>query len=60
VKIVGLFPEDTHAPIIYPAAVTAETKAADAPAFLDYLKTDAAKALFEKQGFTVLVDQASN
>lgn len=55
VKIVGVFPQDSHAPIIYPAALTAEAKATDAPAFLDYLKTDAARALFEKQGFTVLV-----
>jgi len=54
VKIVGTFPQDTHEPIIYPAALTAEAKAADAAAFLDYLKTDTAKGLFEAQGFTVL------
>ena len=54
VKIVAAFPEDTHEPIVYPAALTAESKAADAPAFLAYLKTDRARALFEEQGFTVL------
>lgn len=54
VKVVGVFPEDSHDPIIYPAAETAEAKSADASAFLDYLKTPAAKTLFEAQGFTVL------
>jgi len=55
VKIVGSFPEDSHPPIIYPAAVTREAKSADARPFLDYLKTIQARPAFEKQGFTVLV-----
>lgn len=54
VRIVGTFPEDTHEPIVYPAALTAEAKATDAAAFLDYLGTDTARGLFEAQGFTVL------
>ena len=54
VKIVGVFPEDSHDPIVYPAALTAESDSADAAALLDYLKTNTARALFEKQGFTVL------
>jgi molybdate transport system substrate-binding protein len=54
VKVVGTFPEDSHAPIIYPAAVTAGTASADAGAFMDFLRTNAAAALFEKHGFTVL------
>lgn len=60
VKIIGTFPEDTHAPIIYPAAETAGAKAADAGAFLKYLHSAKAKALFEAQGFTILVPVASN
>ena len=59
VKVVGVFPEDSHAPIIYPAAQTAEAKSANAGAFLDYLKTAEAKALFEAQGFTVLPSVAN-
>ena len=55
VKIIGTFPEDTHPPIIYPAAVTAEAASPDAAAFLDFLKTEAAAALFEAEGFMVLV-----
>jgi molybdate transport system substrate-binding protein len=59
VKIVGTFPEDSHAPIIYPAAATKESKAADAKPFLEYLKSTKARPSFEKQGFTVLVKSAS-
>ncbi|MBB3997976.1 molybdate ABC transporter substrate-binding protein [Aureimonas pseudogalii] len=54
VAIVGTFPADSHEPIVYPVALTKDAKSQDAAAFLDYLKTDKAKALFEKQGFTVL------
>jgi len=54
VKIVGTFPEDTHPPIIYPVALTKESTNADAQAFLNYMKSPAARAAFERQGFTVL------
>ena len=59
VKIVGTFPEDSHPPIIYPAALTKDTKAADARPFLDHLKSIKARPAFEKQGFTVLVKSNS-
>ena len=54
VRIVDAFPEDTHPPIVYPVALTAQTMNADAAALLAYLTTPAARAAFEKQGFTVL------
>lgn len=55
VKIVDAFPDDTHPPIIYPIAILAATKNADADkAFINYLKTPEAQAFFTKQGFTVL------
>jgi molybdate transport system substrate-binding protein len=54
VTIIGTFPEDTHPPIIYPAALTADAKSPDAAAFLNYMKSAKAKPLFEAQGFTVL------
>jgi len=60
VKVVGVFPEDTHAPIVYPAAITAESQNADAEAFLTFLQTARAKELFEKQGFEVLLPAISN
>lgn len=54
VKIVGTFPEETHPPIVYPVAVTAGSKNADAAAYVKYLQSPKAKELFEAQGFTVL------
>ncbi|MCY1241817.1 Molybdate-binding protein ModA [compost metagenome] len=54
VKIVGTFPEDSHPPIIYPIAITADSKSADAAAYVDFIKSDKAAPLFEQQGFTIL------
>ena len=54
VRVVTVFPDDSHPPIVYPAAVTTNAKSADAKAFLDRLKGAQARAVFEKQGFTVL------
>src|SRR5271165_539388 len=54
VKILGTFLDGTHPPIIYPiAAVAASTNPADA-GYLAFLKSPAARSLFEMQGFTVL------
>ena len=54
VKIVGTFPENTHPPIIYPVALTKDATGAEAIAFLNFLRSAAARAAFERQGFTVL------
>jgi molybdate transport system substrate-binding protein len=54
VKIIGTFPRDTHPPIIYPIALTATASNPDVAAFLAYIKSAAAKPLFEAQGFTVI------
>jgi molybdate transport system substrate-binding protein len=59
VKIVGSFPEDSHPPIIYPAALIKDSKNADSKAFLDFLRSAKARTAFEKQGFTVLVKSAT-
>src|SRR5471032_1292466 len=59
VKIVGIFPENSHPPIIYPAAVIKDAKSADAKPFLDYLKSAKARPAFEKQGFAVPVKSNS-
>lgn len=52
VRIVAAFPEDSHPPIVYPAAVLASSDNAEAAAFLDYLKSYKARPFFERQGFT--------
>jgi len=54
VRIVAAFPEDSHPPVMYPAAVLKESAHPEAVTFLAYLRSPAAKSAFEKQGFTVL------
>ncbi len=54
VRIVAAFPPDTHPPIVYPLALVAGGNNPDAPALAAYLRSAAARALFEAQGFTVL------
>lgn len=53
VRVVGIFPADSHAPIVYPAALTTTAKP-EAAAFLSALKTPEAAAAFKAQGFEVL------
>jgi molybdate transport system substrate-binding protein len=57
VKVLATFPETTHPPIIYPAAETAAASSSDAAAFLAFLKSSAARSIFEAEGF---VFQASS
>jgi molybdate transport system substrate-binding protein len=54
VKIVGTFPADSHPPIIYPVAATTTAKT-EAPDYLAFLRTTAAKTIFEKYGFKFLI-----
>jgi molybdate transport system substrate-binding protein len=54
VRIVGLFPDASHPPIIYPAAVTAGAAHPEAAAFLGYLQGPRGAAVFRKYGFIVL------
>jgi molybdate transport system substrate-binding protein len=54
VAIIGMFPEDTHPPIVYPVALTASAAHPDAAAFLGYLTSARAKPVFQAHGFTVL------
>jgi molybdate transport system substrate-binding protein len=54
VRVVDAFPADTHPPIVYPIAVVAASTNADAFAFVAFLRSDAAKPAFARQGFTVL------
>lgn len=54
VVAMGMFPEETHPPIIYPAAVLAGSDNPEALAFIGYLRSPSAQCLFEAQGFTVL------
>ena len=53
VRIIGVFPEDSHPPIIYPVAMTKDAKP-DAAQYLAFLTTPEAKTVFERYGFRVL------
>lgn len=55
VTVVATFPDDSHPPITYPAALTAAAAGKpQARAFLDALHGPEARAVFAAQGFTVL------
>jgi len=54
VKVVGTFPADSHPAIIYPVAATATAKPETA-GYLDFLRSTAAKNIFEKYGFKFLI-----
>jgi molybdate transport system substrate-binding protein len=58
VKIVGTFPADSHPPIIYPVAATT-TARAEAGDYLAFLRSSAAKTIFEKYGFSFLIRPTS-
>jgi molybdate transport system substrate-binding protein len=51
VRIVGLFPDASHPPIIYPAALVGASKNPDSPAFLRFLHGREAAAIFHRYGF---------
>jgi molybdate transport system substrate-binding protein len=58
VKIVGTFPADSHPPILYPFAATAGAKP-QAARYLAFLRSAAAKNVFERYGFSVLAKPTS-
>lgn len=52
VVVAGIFPENTHPPIIYPVGLI--KKNADSVKFYKFLQSGQAKAVFKKYGFSVL------
>jgi molybdate transport system substrate-binding protein len=54
VRILAVFPERTHAPIVYPVARIAASKHPRAAAFVRWLSTPAASKIFRAHGFKVL------
>jgi molybdate transport system substrate-binding protein len=54
VRVVAVAPDDSHDPIVYPIAVVKGTRnEKDARAFLGFLTTPAAQAIFLRHGFTM-------
>jgi molybdate transport system substrate-binding protein len=58
VKIIGTFPPDSHPPIVYPVAATSTAKV-EAADYLAFLRSQTAKAKFEKYGFLYLIRPTS-
>ena len=58
VKVVAKFPEDSHPPIIYPIALTKDAKP-QAAKYLEFMKSNLAKTIFETYGFTFLIRPTS-
>jgi molybdate transport system substrate-binding protein len=58
VKIIGVFPDDLHDPIVYPVAATVGAKPA-AKLYLDFVRSAAARSIFERFGFSVLIKPSS-
>ena len=58
VKIVAHFPEDSHPPIVYPVALTANAKP-DAAKYIAFMRSNLAKTIFETYGFTFLMKPTS-
>lgn len=58
VKIVSAFPPDSHPAIVYPVALTIHAKP-EAARYLSFMRSQAAKDVFEKYGFTFLIEPTS-
>jgi molybdate transport system substrate-binding protein len=58
VKVVGVFPNGSHPPIVYPVAATAAAKP-QARRYLDFLRSQDAGAIFKRHGFAFLARPAS-
>jgi molybdate transport system substrate-binding protein len=54
VAVVARFPETSHPPVVYPLALTASSKSAEAVAFLDVLRSRKSAEAFTREGFQVL------
>jgi molybdate transport system substrate-binding protein len=53
VRVVDVFPADSHLPIVYPIALTRAAKA-DAARFVEYIRGPAGQLIFKSYGFTSL------
>ena len=58
VRVIATFPDGLHEPVTYPVALTASASKT-ARRYLSFLRSAAAKAIFEKYGFTFLIRPTS-
>jgi molybdate transport system substrate-binding protein len=55
IKVSGVFPADSHPPIVFPAALLRDSHSADAARFLAFLASPKAAAVFERYGYRSLI-----
>jgi molybdate transport system substrate-binding protein len=53
-KVIGVFPADSHPPIVYPLAAVARSRNPDTARILRFLVSAPAKSIFEKHGYAIL------
>lgn len=51
VKVLGILPPETHSSIVYLTALVKGQESESAQIFLDYMRSDSAKNIYEKHGF---------
>lgn len=54
IKVAGVFPADSHPPIVFPAAILRDSHSADAARFLAFLASAKAAAVFTQYGYRPL------
>jgi molybdate transport system substrate-binding protein len=59
VKTIGAFPDNSYPSVTYPAATTADTKNTGVEKYFSFLRAPAAKAIFERYGFSYLIKPVS-
>jgi molybdate transport system substrate-binding protein len=59
VKVIGAFPDNSYPLVTYPVAATAPTTKQSVSQYLHFLRSPAAKAIFEKYGFSFLIRPVS-
>lgn len=52
VRVVGIFPESSHRPIVYPMAIPSRSRHPDADAFRLFLLSDAGQRILARHGFS--------
>lgn len=55
VRVVDVFPQESHPPIVYPFARVTGSTNLDAAVFLEFLQGPRAREIFEREGFSVPV-----
>lgn len=58
VKIVATFPPQSHAPIVYPVALTRHAPHASGYAAINFFNTEPARGVFVRNGFSILRTQS--